>query len=398
MSASLLVGPAMAAGAGAEADGAVRSDEARAEGATDGASPVARFMVLNQQAEAAFMKRRYGEAARLMGEATALMPDNETAHYGHAAALAMARRQEEAIQALRRAVETGWIDVTFTEKGPALRSLRKRKAYRDLLARMRVAKAKADQALAAIPPARPLYVAPPPRADADAQAGAPVNAQAGAPARGREPLLVALHGTGGAPERFRQTMEPVTRELGWGLYLAGGGTVLGQTEQGGGRYNWAYQTDPARIAAEVRALIAVHPRLDPDRVYLLGFSSGAVIALPAAIHAPDLYAGVIPIGGTWQPELVPKRLLGQSPTPARPSVWVLHGGTDRVMPYLFATEAATALPKHGMATHLDRYAGGHTLPRDLADRLRRAAAWFEENRRAAPDLYEGFRTRGTGER
>src|SRR5207244_809793 len=68
---------------------------------------------------------------------------------------------------------------------------------------------------------------------------------------------------------------------------------------------------------------------DPKRVYLVGFSQGAVMALACALSEPQRFAGIVAMSG-WIPDLGAKR----APAEAMPGlpVLVLHGTRDPILP------------------------------------------------------------------
>jgi phospholipase/carboxylesterase len=79
---------------------------------------------------------------------------------------------------------------------------------------------------------------------------------------------------------------------------------------------------------------------DPSRVFLLGFSQGAIMALALLLARPDLVRGVVAHSG----RLV--RLPGPDPTPealSRAEVLVLHGAQDEVIPVVQGHKAYEVL-------------------------------------------------------
>jgi phospholipase/carboxylesterase len=95
------------------------------------------------------------------------------------------------------------------------------------------------------------------------------------------------------------------------------------------------RSDPVEIVASrdllarfLEEATAAHGT-DPSRVFLLGFSQGAIMALALLLARPDLVRGVVAHSG----RLV--RLPGPDPTPealSRAEVLVLHGVQDEVIP------------------------------------------------------------------
>lgn len=90
---------------------------------------------------------------------------------------------------------------------------------------------------------------------------------------------------------------------------------------------------------------------DPRRVYLIGFSQGAIMSLSILLTRPDTVAGVVAMSGRILPEVLPKMALPEAMRSI--PVLVIHGQHDPVL-----------LIDHGHAIR-DRLA---TLPVDLTYR------------------------------
>jgi polyhydroxybutyrate depolymerase len=83
--------------------------------------------------------------------------------------------------------------------------------------------------------------------------------------------------------------------------------------------------DTAFLVALADELIA-HHRADPKRVYAIGLSNGAMMALTLACRAADRFAGVVAVAGQW-----PTR---EACHPAAPlSVGLVLGDADPLVPY-----------------------------------------------------------------
>jgi phospholipase/carboxylesterase len=82
----------------------------------------------------------------------------------------------------------------------------------------------------------------------------------------------------------------------------------------------------------VRWLAAAPPRLgvDPKRVYLLGFSQGAMMSLGVLRTAPERVAGIVALSGFFDDAL----FAGPAPddAAARVAVFVGHGTQDALLP------------------------------------------------------------------
>jgi polyhydroxybutyrate depolymerase len=84
------------------------------------------------------------------------------------------------------------------------------------------------------------------------------------------------------------------------------------------------QTDDVDFLADVISSVSSLLPIDRQRVYVAGFSNGAMMALRFACERPDLVAGVISVAGTLESSCnptLPVRLLA------------LHGDQDHTVPY-----------------------------------------------------------------
>lgn len=82
----------------------------------------------------------------------------------------------------------------------------------------------------------------------------------------------------------------------------------------------------------------------PERVALLGFSQGAMMALHVAPRRADPVAGIVGISGRL---MAPETLAAE--VASRPPVLLIHGDVDDVVPPSCLPEAATALRTAGWA-------------------------------------------------
>jgi phospholipase/carboxylesterase len=112
---------------------------------------------------------------------------------------------------------------------------------------------------------------------------------------------------------------------------------------------------------------------DPARVYLGGFSQGAIISLAALLTAPERVAGVVAMSGRLLPEVLPhtvssKRLEG------RP-VLIIHGTADERLGIEYARSAGTQLVHLGVTLSYHELDIGH-LTTDESVAL--ASAWLSD--------------------
>jgi poly(3-hydroxybutyrate) depolymerase len=180
--------------------------------------------------------------------------------------------------------------------------------------------------------------------------------------RGRQPLVIALHGA-------NQTSATAEQMTGLDNYLQRGIAVAyGQAASANRRWNAGSccgSTDQNDVAY-VRALVADVARLTPidlTRVYVVGFSNGAMLAWRLACEARDLVAAVVVVAGAL---LVPC-----ATTPAVRAYHV-HGVGDRTVPlrggvgfegHTFPDSTLEpTLVGPGSTIHQHWWTGGHSWP------------------------------------
>ena len=92
--------------------------------------------------------------------------------------------------------------------------------------------------------------------------------------------------------------------------------------------------------------------VDEDRVYLTGLSMGGFGAWFLAAHAPERFAGVVPVCGGGHASLAPR--LRDVP------IWTWHGDADRAVPVRFSREMVRAVRQAGGIAHYTELPGvGH---------------------------------------
>jgi phospholipase/carboxylesterase len=133
----------------------------------------------------------------------------------------------------------------------------------------------------------------------------------------------------------------------------------------------------AGLAEFVPAALAAY-HADESRVYLLGFSQGAIMSLALALTRPDMIAGVVAISGRTLPELFQDagqlggKLASRSALRGLP-ILVLHGAEDRVLPVAFARETRRILESLPVDLAYEELPMGHTVGPEALDRT---AVWI----------------------
>jgi phospholipase/carboxylesterase len=118
---------------------------------------------------------------------------------------------------------------------------------------------------------------------------------------------------------------------------------------------------------------------DPRRVYLMGFSQGAIMSASVALTEPELVAGAVLMSGRILPEIrpsiaAPERLTGLP-------IMVAHGTGDTVLPINHGRSSRALLAELPVALTYHEYAMGHEVrPQSLAA----IQAWLSERLNEPP--------------
>lgn len=115
-------------------------------------------------------------------------------------------------------------------------------------------------------------------------------------------------------------------------------------------------------------------QVDPDRVYLTGFSMGGGATFRIAADRPDLFAAIVPVAGGGHPDHAAS--LQNMP------VWAFHGETDEIIPLFHSSDMIDAIRETGNANaHLTVLPGaGHGIAANIYSR-REIYTWMLQYRR-----------------
>lgn len=107
-----------------------------------------------------------------------------------------------------------------------------------------------------------------------------------------------------------------------------------------------------------------------DRLVLMGFSQGAMMAVDAALRAPQAPAGVAILSGTFVDK---KTVLKLAPERAGLPFFMSHGSVDPILGFQEALKLEDALKTAGWKGALRRFEGAHGIPPQLLPEL---GAWL----------------------
>ena len=111
---------------------------------------------------------------------------------------------------------------------------------------------------------------------------------------------------------------------------------------------------------------------DAQRVYLMGFSQGAIMSMSLTLTAPEKLAGVVAMSGRTPPEVLskavpPERLKGLP-------IFVAHGTADQVLPIHYGRQTRDILSELPVKLTYREYPMAHQIS---AESLADIAGWLK---------------------
>lgn len=275
---------------------------------------------------------------------TAARPDSAVDAYNLACMLSRAGRGEEAVVALSRSAELGFAFTATLLRDEDLDAIRALPGFAGAFARVRANNA------------AELELAKPRLASAPLLTFAPKPDPAVRP-QAAPPLIVALHGYGGAPEPLAELYRPSANRLGAVLIVPRGQEVVGRG------FGWGVVEQAEYLVEQAIARTAAERPIGP--VVLTGFSQGAGVALTMAARQPGKFAGVVAVAGFFEERLAP---LPGHVEAGFPRFCFLNGERDEAAAN--NRRAAERLARSGAAVRVRIYPGlGHEFPaEDSRDR------------------------------
>jgi phospholipase/carboxylesterase len=206
--------------------------------------------------------------------------------------------------------------------------------------------------------------------------------------KGPFPTILALHGFGASAHDLLGIAPQI--QQGEVLFICPQGPMLIEPAPGQRAYGWfplsgAGEIEPAALVGArgvlegfVEDAIESYP-IDPDRIVLMGFSQGGVMAYDLALGRPEKYAALIALS-SWLPDAV---IAGLQDNDARASLVTLliHGTQDPMIPIASAQDARTKLERLGIEAAWGEYEMGHEINQSA---LRDLVAWLAQGPFAAP--------------
>ncbi len=182
--------------------------------------------------------------------------------------------------------------------------------------------------------------------------------------RGTAPVLVLLHGMGGN----KTDLMPLGSRLKTQFCVLSVRAPIIVPEGGHSWYGVRFEPGPVIDSeqAEASRLMMIEflndavqrYKLEPNGVFLAGFSQGAIIAASVALTRPDLVAGLVMMSGRILPEV---KTQVASVGLEQLNVFVTHGRDDQRLPIFHAHETRDWLEGLGVNLTYKEYANGHEV-------------------------------------
>ncbi|MDK3160035.1 prepilin peptidase [Kamptonema cortianum] len=186
------------------------------------------------------------------------------------------------------------------------------------------------------------------------------------PASGGKPdsIVVLIHGYGSDGEDLLSLGKSWGSLLPNTLFVAPHGPVACEMNPSGNQWFGLKDWEPLRILKEIQALTPAFNRyldgllkfhnLPSNKLALVGFSQGAMLALHVALHRPQS-AGVVAYSGAFLNDPMELKV-------ARPPVLLIHGTEDQVLPASASQTAEEALKALSVPVILSLLSGlGHGI-------------------------------------
>lgn len=189
------------------------------------------------------------------------------------------------------------------------------------------------------------------------------------------PLIVALHGFGDRMSAYAGTAQAFCPEGAIGLYPE---TPYPVDLEGNLGWTWYMWDTPefhkttveqsTRWILKVIDLVKREYPVDLEKVFLYGFSQGGMMTYEVGIRYPELFRGLLPVGGWLEVEIDSLHPLDSAASSL--AVRALHGAYDNVVDFADGKAAVDTLAEHGVPAEIMRYPCKHQITREMVEDAR----------------------------
>jgi phospholipase/carboxylesterase len=202
----------------------------------------------------------------------------------------------------------------------------------------------------------------------------------------KSPVLILLHGRGTNEDDLLGLVDFLDPR-----FFVVSARAPYRFEEGSGGYTWfglqeVGKPDPKQFSEAYGSLLqfiddvkTAYP-VDPDRVFLLGFSMGSIMSLAVALTRPNAVRGIVAHSG-YIPENVSLQFLWNQLSSL--SVFVAHGLKDPIIPIQKARRAKELLSKTGADLTYKEYPIPHTISEESLTDL---SKWLQKKLDVPADM------------
>ena len=260
--------------------------------------------------------------------------------YNSACCLSRTDRKDEAIEALGKSIELGFLDVDHMKLDADLDNIRKEPGYAKLLESLNYNEV----------------------VETYAPEGVAANA----------PLLVVLHGARENESEFLARWKALADAR--GLVLAAPRGPITVTRK---QFDWKRYSDDKDAALKKIGFAIEKAKtsysVDPARIYLLGAGSGGYFSTLYGLMHPDTVKGVVSLNAYWNKYYF-EDFLAKAAEAGLP-VCLIQGKDD---PFLLKAKAGVEqMSAGGMKAKFLDFDGGKELPENIADVVKQALDWIK---------------------
>ncbi|MDR0611068.1 MAG: prolyl oligopeptidase family serine peptidase [Planctomycetaceae bacterium] len=147
----------------------------------------------------------------------------------------------------------------------------------------------------------------------------------------RRPLIIFLHGAGNVGKDVEEIKEDLVNHLTPEMKRNFSFVVISPA-------NWKHGWKTPQIL-QILEQVTVRWNIDPNRIYLTGYSMGGFGTFQIACDSPETFAAIVSVAGGGQPMRAER--LNNVPT------WAFHGDVDNVVSYDNSAKMIEAMQKTG---------------------------------------------------
>jgi len=195
------------------------------------------------------------------------------------------------------------------------------------------------------------------------------------------PLLLLLHGLGSNEKdlfSFAQYLDPKLLIVSARAPISLGVDRYSWFGLSSSPSGWTYDIDDVNHISEDLMVyidqLAKAYNVDRSKIFIGGFSQGAILSLATGLPNSDKIAGIICLSGRLYPELKPK--LSSIKNFNELEIFISHGTQDEVLPYQDIVLDIEYLKGLGLKPMVKYYDAAHTISQD---NFRDMVAWISGN-------------------